>query len=127
MKRIFIILLTIISLGVSMATAQTTKGTYEVKDNHNKIWTIILKSDFTATAKLNGSNHVNFGSWKDSSKSAPYITLQFPSEDNPALEFPIGRNKHMHWYYINNGYLYQSYSGLKAANPRLRLPIKKIK
>lgn len=99
-------------------------GTYKFTDEYNTTWTININRDETVTIKAEGQDGEYYGSWSDFPFDAP--SLDFGFKESPIVAFPSG-DENIYYGIVTNEYIYASTTAYKAKNPKLRLPIKKIK
>ena len=101
----------------------STIGEYEFVDSDNDTWVLILNGDETANLHIkNGREY--YGTWEKWIDEIVWIRLPF--DDAPRLNIKgDGRKKTS--LFINDGFIYFDGTASKSKNPRMRLPITKVK
>ena len=107
-------------------------GTYEITDNRNTTWVLVVESDEDESDEGNaymydkskGQNIIYYGSWYKYSHMK-YARFSF-SDGAPGVFFPSDGMR-TRYPCIDSKWFYYNSSAADAKNPELRLPIKKIK
>lgn len=100
-------------------------GTYEFTDIEGHKFLLTLNDDETAQIKIN--DLVRYGSWEKYSPIDYNPLVSFVGDEKPFITFPNHESKKCQFLSIVDDHIYYEYQSVKAKNPNLRLPIKKIK
>lgn len=108
-------------------------GTYQLVDANNVTWIIVLKDDYTVTVGKKGGEDRHYGTCREHGFARKRLydgfpQLNFSIGDIPYVSFPIkDRDRSLDYAIWTHDYIYESSTAYEAKNPKLRLPIKRIK
>lgn len=110
-------------------------GTFEFTDNVGNVWVLVVNTNETATIGIKGRENKAYASWYKydhmnyaqftCSGSAP--TIFFPSSELMLNDYGYPTTDACGRFCIDGKYIYFNSTAADARNPKLRLPLTKIK